>query len=536
MDWNFGDVADAVERVIDPKALAFAHGERVISWGETGPRTNRLARAFLKAGVQYGDKVALYMRNQPAYMEASRTCFKARLVHVNINYRYVPDEVAYIVENSDATVLVYDSAFRDTVAQIRTKLPLVKLYVEIGGGAERAPFAADYEELANTGDGSPLGIKRSGDDLLFLYTGGTTGMPKGVMWPHKDLRETQLIAARKAGTAQETLEALAAGILANGPSPPFIPACPLMHGTGFFTGIGATMNGGAVVTLTKVSFDPHELWAAVDRHKVGTIAIVGDAFAKPMLRTLEEKPGAYDLSSIVTIISSGVMWSVENKRGLLEHMPQAILTDSFGSSEAVGFGTSMMTKDGEVGTAKFPINERARVFDENDEEVLPGSGKSGIIAMPPPIPLGYYKDEAKTAKTFRVIKGVRYSVPGDFCIVEADGSLTLLGRGSATINTAGEKVFPEEVEEALKTHPSIDDALVVGVPDEKWGQSITAVVTTVPGHAFVEEDLRAYVKTQLAAYKAPKRVLLGEGVAMRAPNGKADYKAVAAFARQVTGT
>ena len=531
MDWNFGDILDTVEGAIDPNALAFAHGDYTLSWGEASKRTNRLARAFAAAGVQTGDKVAHYMRNSPAYMQVTNAAFKGRLVPVNINYRYRPDEVHYIVENSDAAVLVYDAAFRETVAEIRSRLPLVKLFVEVGGDGASG-FAADFEALASAGDGSPLGVKRSGDDMLFLYTGGTTGMPKGVMWPHKELREVQLMGARKTGTALESLEAIVEHIKTVGPSAPFLPACPLMHGTGFFSAIGAIMGGGAVVTLQNQSFDPHELWAAVNRHRVGAIAIVGEVFAKPMLRALEERPGEYDVSSVLTIISSGVMWGVENKKALLEFMPQAIMTDSFGASEGVGFGASLMTKDGEIPTAKFTIGDRCQVFDENDEPVLPGSGKSGIIAMSPPIPLGYFKDAEKTAKTFRMINGQRYSVPGDWCIVEADGTLTLMGRGSASINTGGEKVFPEEVEEALKTHPSVEDALVVGVPDPTWGQAITAVVKTAPGYAFVEEALKAHVKAQLAPYKAPKRVLLGDGVSMRAPNGKADYKAVTAFAKE----
>ncbi len=232
------------------------------------------------------------------------------------------------------------------------------------------------------------------------------------------------------------------------------------------------------------------------------------------------------------ITSSGVMWSMETKRGLLEHMPQAAMNDSFGSSEAVGLGSSITVKEGEIPTARFTIGDRAQVFDENDEPVEPGSGKQGMIAMAQPLPLGYYKDEAKTAKTFRTIRGKRYSIPGDFCTVEADGTITLLGRGNATINTAGEKVFPEEVEEALKTHPSIEDALVVGVPDEKWGQSITAVVKTAPGFGLSESELVAHVKARLAAYKSPKRVLLAEGISLRAPNGKADYKTAVNFARQ----
>jgi fatty-acyl-CoA synthase len=292
------------------------------------------------------------------------------------------------------------------------------------------------------------------------------------------------------------------------------------------------MAGGCVITLTHHSLNAHELWKATQDHKAMTLVIVGDAFAKPMLAALEEQPGRYDTSSIVNIVSSGVMWSREVKQGLLRHISQAILVDSFGSSEAVGFGTSMMTKDGEVATAKFTISDRVKVFDAEDRPVAPGSGVPGIVAMPQPIPLGYYKDEKKTAETFKTIGGVRYSMPGDWCVVEADGTLTLLGRGSACINTAGEKVYPEEVEETLKLHPGVEDALVVGVPDDKWGQSITAVVVTVG--EFDEEGIRLYVRERLAGYKTPKRVLIA-GVPLRAPNGKADYKSALDFAKQELG-
>lgn len=534
MDGNFGDLIDAIESVIDPAAPAYAHGARSISWGEAGPRSNRLARALLGAAAS-GDKVAHYMRNHHAYMETSVACFKARLVHVNVNYRYTPGEVAYIIANSDAVVVVYGAEFRANVAEIREQLPHVRLWVEVDGDAARPAWAADFETLAQTGDGSPLGIARSGEDQLYLYTGGTTGMPKGVMWPHRALREVQLIPQRLEGVACETAEELKAAIRAGGPGPAFLPACPLMHGTGYFTAIGALLGGGAIVTLPGASLDPDQLWRAVERHRVGIVAIVGDTFAKPLLRALEEAPGAYDLSSLVTIISSGVMWSRETKQGLIAQIPQVALADSFGSSEAVGFGSSITTKDGGTQTARFEIGPRCKVFDEHDAEVPPGSGRSGIIGIGEPIPLGYYKDEAKTAQTFRTIRGARYAMPGDHCLVEADGTITLLGRGSATINTGGEKVFPEEVEEALKLHPAIDDALVVGVPDERWGQAVIAVVVAADGAVLDEQDLRDHVRASLAPYKVPKRVIAAGGTSLRAPNGKADYKAAAALAREALG-
>ena len=534
MAWNFGDILDAIEPVLPQDAPALIHGERIVTWGQLSRRSNNLARALIARGAQPGDKVAFYMRNRPEYLETLAACFKARLTHVNVNYRYTADEVFYIFDNSDAQTVVYGSEFRDIIAQIQPRLDKVKTFVEITADGETADFAVDYETLADVGDGAPLGIARSGEDMLFIYTGGTTGMPKGVMWTHGDMREITLQAARKLGPVPESPAELAAAIKVTGPGGRLIPAPPLMHGTGLLTGMGAILAGGCVITLESPSFDADELLAAVDKHKPQSLVIVGDSFAKPILTTLDAAPGRYDVSSVAVIISSGVMWSLEVKRGLLEHMPQAMLNDGFSSSEAIGMGASIMTKAGEVQTAKFMVGDRCRVFDENDQPVAPGSGRSGIVALGPPNPLGYYKDDEKTAKTFRTIDGVRYSIPGDWCVVEADGSLTLLGRGSACINTAGEKVFPEEVEEALKTHPSVEDALVVGLPDEKWGQSVTAVIRLADGESLDEDQLRRHVRERLAGYKTPKRVLTGE-VSLRAPNGKANYKAASDFARDYLG-
>jgi 3-oxocholest-4-en-26-oate---CoA ligase len=534
MPWNFGDILDAIEPVLPPDAPALIHGPRVIRWGELSRRSNNLARALVERGAAPGDKIAFYMRNRPEYTETLAAAFKARLTHVNVNYRYTADEVFYIFDNSDAQTVVYGSEFRDIIAQIQPRLTKARTFVEITADGTKADFALDYETLANTGDGAPLGIARSPEDMLFIYTGGTTGMPKGVMWTHGDMREITLQAARKLGPVPESPQELAAAIKAMGPGGRLLPAPPLMHGTGLLTAMGAMLAGGCVITLESPSFDAVEMLEAIDRHKPQSLVIVGDSFAKPILNALDAAPGKYDVSSVAVIVSSGVMWSLEVKRGLLEHMPQAMLNDGFSSSEALGMGASVMTKAGEVQTAKFMIGERCRVFDENDQPVEPGSGKAGIVALGPPNPLGYYKDAEKTAKTFRTIGGVRYSIPGDWCIVEADGSLTLLGRGSACINTAGEKVFPEEVEEALKTHPSVEDALVVGLPDEKWGQSVTAIVRLAPDQDLDEDQLRRHVRERLAGYKTPKRVLSGD-VPLRAPNGKANYKAASEFARSQLG-
>ena len=535
MDWNFGDILDAVEPVLPADSPAFIHGDRVVTLGEARQATNNLARALIARGAAPGDKIAIYMRNRPEYLMAVAAGWKARLTHVNVNYRYTPEEVWYIFDNSDAQAVVYASEFRDAVEQIRPRLPGVKTWVEVSPDGAVADFAERFEDLATEGNGGPLIIRRSGDDQFFIYTGGTTGMPKGVMWAHKDLREITLQAARKMGPVPETLEALAEHARTLGPMGRILPAPPLMHGTGLLTGMGVMMSGGTVITLEGATFDPIEMLDAVDRHKPQTLVIVGDSFAKPILNALNANPGRWDVSSVAMIVSSGVMWSYEVKQGLLEHMPGAILSDGFSSSEALGMGQSMMAKGFEVQTAKFVLGERCKVFDENDNPVEPGSGVQGLVAIGPPNPIGYYKDDEKTARTFRTIGGVRYSIPGDWCVVEADGSLTLLGRGSACINTAGEKVFPEEVEEALKTHPSVEDALVIGLADEKWGQQVTGVVRLAQGAALDEDGLRAHVRKALAGYKTPKRIVVADRD-IRAANGKADYPSARASAEAQLAT
>jgi fatty-acyl-CoA synthase len=525
-EWNFGDILDAVGAVLPPEVPALIHGDLVISQGEFQRRTNNLARALIARGAKPGDKVAFYMHNRPEYSELLAACFKARLVHVNVNYRYTPEEVFYIFENSDAQAVVFGAEFRRNIEAIRPRLTSARTFVEAGDGGG---FAERFEDLCESGDGAALDIKRSPDDLFFLYTGGTTGMPKGVMWTQNDLRQTTLAAARLVGPVPETLDELVAATRAMGPGPASVIAPPLMHGTGLFTAMAGILAGGAVITLTDGHFNPVEMAQAIDRWKAANLTIVGDPFARPLAEALDREPGRFDVTCVERVTSSGVMWSVEVKRALLRHMPKAVMIDAFSSSEALGLGTSMMTAAGEIKTAKFALGDRARVFDENDQPVTPGSGVRGMVAVGPPGPVGYYKDPEKTARTFRMIAGVRYSIPGDWCLVETDGSLTLLGRGNACINTAGEKVFPEEVEEVLKRHDDIEDALVVGLPDPKWGQSVTGVVRLREGRILDEAALIAHVRQSLAPYKSPKRIVTGD-VSLRAPNGKADYKSATDFA------
>ena len=360
-------------------------------------------------------------------------------------------------------------------------------------------------------------------------------MPKGVMWRHDDLFKV-LGAGGNVRLGEppcaDMTELL--GRLKANPRTVNLPLPPIMHGTGLLSAVGAMASGGTCITLTSRSFEPELALENITKHKVTQVTIVGDAFARPMLEVLDENPGKYDISSVGVINSSGVMWTKEIKAGLLKHNQNVLLSDAFSSSEAIGIGTSLMTKDQTIDVAKFALGPNCKVFSEDLKEVQPGTGESGMVAVKGFLPIGYYKDQEKTDKTFIVIDGIRYSIPGDWVRVEDDGSLTLLGRGSNCINTAGEKVYPEEVEEALKFHEAVADALVVGVKDEKWGQSITAVVQPHEGCVIDELALREFSRKHLAAYKLPKKILIKDDL-NRAPNGKADYKSIQEYAEQQLG-
>jgi len=528
--WNYGDILDAVDTMVPQDRSAFIHGERVISWGDFSRRSNNLAANLLAGGAKPGDKVAFYLRNCPEYGEGIAAAFKARLTHVNVNYRYVDHELIYLLDNSDATVVIYGAEFASHVREIRSELPNVGQWIEVEDGYTGNDDVQHYNDVVGSGDGSPLDLDRSPDDLLFLYTGGTTGMPKGVMWRHEDL----WCVTGAGGNPRLNLPPSTdlddyIGRLADEQPPVNLPLPPIMHGTGLLSAIGAMTHAGTCVTLTGRSFEAEEALAAIDRHKATAITIVGDAFARPMVEVLDANPGKYDISSLGNINSSGVMWTRDIKAGLLRHNEHLILADAFSSSEAIGLGASIMTRDEEIEVAKFTLGPSCKVFDENHKEV--GVGESGMVGVTGFLPIGYYKDEEKTAKTFPVIDGVRYSIPGDWVRVEEDGSLTLLGRGSNCINTGGEKVYPEEVEEALKDHESVSDALVVGLPDDKWGQSVNAVVSLHEGHELDEIALRDFTRKTLAGYKLPKRIL-AKGDLERAPNGKANYKLIREYAAQ----
>ncbi len=520
----FETIADQI-----PDELAQQQGERSMSWAEFDRRADGIASTLLDAGLVEQDKVAQYLYNCPEYIESLFGCFKAGMATVNTNYRYAADELVYLWDNADVVAVIFHGAFTSQVEAIRDRLPLIRLWLWVDHGEGSCPdWAVPYEPAATSNPGRTQGPwGRSGDHLFLLYTGGTTGMPKGVMWRQDDMFGALDSNNKRRMPPEQNLDAVGQRTIKAGPRG--LPGAPLMHGTGLFNAISTLMVGGSVTTMENWHFDPAELLTAIERHRINSISIVGDAFAKPILRALDAEPDRWDISSLRVIVSSGVMWSKQSKDGLLRHNPRLIMVDALGSSEAIGMATNTTTSETAGETAKFELGPNTRVVTEDGHDVVPGSGELGMVALQGNTPIGYYKDEAKSAATFKIIDGKRYSVPGDWAEVLADGTVKLLGRGSQCINTGGEKVYPEEVEECLKLHPTVHDAAVVGLPDERFGEAITALVEPEPGATIDAAELIEHVKSRLARYKAPKSIITIDSVD-RAVNGKLNYQALTAVA------
>lgn len=531
MEMHFATVWESIADAI-PDHIAVTHADSRRTWAEFDDRSARVAQAFTDAGLGSDSKIALYLYNGNEYMEAHYGVFKMRGVAINVNYRYLDEELWYLLDNSDAEAIVFHSSLADRVARVVDRLPNLKLMIVVddGPGTEIAGALPFEDVVANH---RPMErITRSEDDIYMLYTGGTTGMPKGVMYHVGGLtagfvmQGFPMVGLEAPGDATE-VAALVKSAVENGPRMVSIPCAPLMHGTGCWLGWFIPMCAGAeIVTLTNRSLDAHEVLQTIEDRKATAVTIVGDSFAKPLVRAIDEgKPGGgtYDLSSVALFMSSGVMWTTEVKQDMLERIEQAVLVDAMGSSEG-SMGTQITMKGVATETAKFTQSPTTKVFKDDDTEVVPGSDEVGMVAAGGNVPIGYFKDPEKSARTFRMIDGMPYSFPGDLAQVAADGTLILLGRGSQVINTGGEKVFPEEVEEAVKRVDGVLDCLVVGIENEKFGQAVTAVASLVEGASVDEATVIASVKADLAGYKAPKQVIFVADVP-RAPNGKANYQA-----------
>ncbi len=529
-EWNFADVWETVAHTV-PDRIALVHGSCRITWAALDATANGFAATLLQRGAARQDKVALYLCNGPAYLQAAFGCMKAGLVPVNINYRYQEDELIYLWHNCDATTVVFHGAFTTRVEAVRARCPAVGLWIHVDDGTTPCPaWALPFDAAAAP---EPATVRapwmRSGDDLVLIYTGGTTGRPRGVMWRQHDLFVASNVSGDPAEADHSQVRARLAGSSASAGFPvgfPVgLPAAPLMHGTAFVFAGTVLTRGGSVVTLTRSSFDVGELLATIARERVTDLCIVGDAFCRPMVDALDAEPGRHDLRSLKAVSSSGMMWGQANKQRLLAHAPDAVLVDFLNSSEASGMGRAITSKGRTTQPAHFKLGQNAFVIDDDNRPVAPGSGVEGRLAVRGRVPIGYYGDPVKSAATFALIDGVRCAIPGDYALVEADGSIKLLGRGSVSINTGGEKVFPEEVEECIKQLPQVRDAVVVGVPDERFGQSVAAVVEPVTGAAVDADAIKAHVQARLARYKAPRDVMAVESIG-RGPNGKADYPAL----------
>lgn len=526
--WNMGDLLDAVARAVPAQRPAIIQGERVVSWGELDGRSNRLARNMMAGGLLAGDRVALVSRNAPEYLESMVACFKARLVQVNINYRYRAEEVAYVFRDCSVAAVVYQKEFEPVLAEVRADFPGVKMWICCDGEPD-LPGAVHYDTVAASGDATPLDIRRSGDDALLLYTGGTTGMPKGVQWTSHGYRESQLESPLVKVKPRNIAEHVAM-VAANDAPGRVLPACPLMHGAGMASSVAELLAGGTVLLLPSMTFDPDELWAVASAEKATRILIVGDVFARPMLAALDARPGHYDLSCLKVISSAGLIWSEASKKGLLRHAPWLLLVDIFGASEASGLGYAITSQSQTMPTGEFIPGPKTVLITEDNVVLGSGQPGTGMLARSEPLPEGYFGDPQKTAQTFQTIGGVRYGIPGDLARRDEDGRMFLIGRGSLVINTGGEKVFVEEVEEALKALPGVNDALVVGLPDERWGSIVVALLHSL-GEVPDEARLRAGVAGKIAGYKVPK-LFFTVDVMPRSDSGKADYKRARALAAE----
>ncbi|WP_029899601.1 acyl-CoA synthetase [Nocardia brasiliensis] len=526
------NIADLVEHAIDlmPDRVALADDSREVTYAQLEERANKLAHYLLEHGVQPGDKVGIYSRNTIEAVEAMVAVFKARAVMVNVNFRYVENELQYIFDNSDMVALIHERRYSDRVAGVLPKTPLLKTVIVVDddttGATATAADSVEYEAALAAASGERDFGERSGDDIFMLYTGGTTGLPKGVMWRHEDWWRVLGggINFLTGEYVQDEWHQSKQG--AGNPQMVRFPIPPMIHGGSQTATFHSLFDGGKAVMIPE--FTGHGVWQHIDRHKINLIFITGDAMARPMVDALldgnPETGAPYDLSSLYVIASSAALFSPTLKDKFLELLPNRMITDSIGSSETGFGGLSVIAKGANhTGGPRVKIDAATEVLDEDGNPVVPGSGQVGLIARKGHIPVGYYKDEVKTAATFKEFNGIRYSIPGDYARVEEDGTVTMLGRGSVSINSGGEKIYPEEVEGALKCHPEVFDALVVGVDDERWGQRVAAVVQCRGDKRPTLEELRPVLTQEIAPYKLPRSLWFVDQI-KRNPAGKPDYR------------
>ncbi|MCB0986502.1 MAG: acyl-CoA synthetase [Microthrixaceae bacterium] len=530
------NIADLFERAVDavPDRVAVVCDDRKLTYRAFDEEANRLAHYLMSLGLGHGDHIGIYALNSLEWIVAMMAAFKIRAVPININFRYVEDELVYLFDNADLVAVLHDREYAERIAAVRASAPglahLVAMDAPAGSGTDPDLAAIGSvpwpDAVAGQSAERPV-LDRTDQDQYVLYTGGTTGMPKGVVWRHEDV-----FYALGGGVDAYTNERITHGHqlaekAAANPNPIVaLNPAPLMHGAAQWGTLRFLFEGGTAVLVRK--FSPEVVWSAVEDNKVNTIVITGDAMARPLVETLQANPARWDLSSLFVVSSSAVVFSPALKEELLDLLPNVIIVDAIGSSEGGMNGMVIQTKgqtlNQDSGGPTVKPGRDAVVLDDDLNPLPPGSGQIGKLARAGNIPIGYHKDPAKTASTFLTgPDGTRYVVAGDLARLEEDGSITLLGRGSACINSGGEKIFPEEVESVLKTHPAVYDVIVVGVPDDRWGSTVCAVVQVRAGHESPTlEDLADYARTRLASYKVPRHLVLCEEV-VRSPSGKPDY-------------
>jgi 3-oxocholest-4-en-26-oate---CoA ligase len=528
------NIADLFEHAVDyfPDRLAVACGEDEATYAALEEQANRLAHHLADHGVTAGSHVGMCTRNRLQAIVTMLAVYKLRAALINVNYRYTAKEIRYVLENADVVALVHERMYADRIEAALEGAPSVKHVVVIDDESDLSFSGTSYDDALAGGAPERDFEQRSGDDLYLLYTGGTTGMPKGVMWRHEDVWRTLGggINFVTGEPLENEFEQAEMGKVTGG----MVRLClaPLIHGNAQWAGLMALFGGDTVVLLPH--FDPAEVWKAVERRKVNVIVLIGDAMARPMIEAFHE--GTYDVSSVYAISSSAALFSQSVKNEYLAALPNTVITDAIGSSETGFMGIGMITKDTEqgVGGPRVSAGKDTIVIDEYNKPIPPGSAEIGRLARGGHIPLGYYKDPEKTARLFVEVDGQRYTVPGDFARHEEDGTITLLGRGNTCVNTGGEKVFPEEVEAALMSHPDVFDVLVIGIPDDRLGQRVAAVVEARPGATPVAEDIIQHVRAELAGYKVPRSIWLVDKI-QRTVTGKADYRWANEFAAEHPG-
>lgn len=535
MPFTLAHLNEAIADVI-PEREAIVSPSRRVTWRELQLRSRRLANLLTKAGLgchrergelqpwESGqDHLALYLYNGHEYLEAMVGASKARVASFNVNYRYVEDELLYLFQDSKARAIVYHASFAPRLARILPQLPPMALLLQVddGSGEPLLPGARAYEEaLADSSEALPQ-VEAKDDDLYIVYTGGTTGMPKGVLWRQIDIFYAAMGGRMPGGEAIASVDELLQRA-AYGEMMRMLPAPPFMHGAGHWTAFIALHQGGTVVLPSNVrKLDPHDLLETLAREKVFMISIVGDAFARPLIDQLRTQ--SYDLSNLRVIGSGGAILSPSLKREILALIPDVIVVDGFGSSETGAQGSSAMSAGSDAPPA-FKMDEHTFVLDDSlTRQLQVGEEDLGWLARTGHIPLGYHGDADKTSRTYRWVGDTRYAIPGDRARLDANGEILVLGRDSVCINTGGEKVFAEEVELALKQHAAVHDVLVIGTPNERFGQQVTAVVALRPGMQASDEELRETAARELSRFKLPRAFVYVDSV-LRAPTGKPDYR------------